>query len=101
MAARKPAPAKAGADRGVLAANVQIHGAGPNGESVWYGPSYPENGEPPAELAAKLPVHVWDAQKVWPTAQDAAAVGLAWEATGPPKPAAGSGDGEDGSDGNS
>lgn len=79
MAARKPRLAKTGAARGVLAANVHIHGGGPDGEDMWFGPSYPENGEPPAELAATLPAHVWDTRKVWPTPDDAAAVGLAWD----------------------
>lgn len=101
MAARKPTLPKAGKDRGVLAANVQIHGAGPNGESVWYGPSYPENGEPPAALAANLPPHVWDAQKVWPTKQDAEAAGLAWDEPIPPTPPAADEEQAGGSNGDS
>lgn len=81
MATKKAPLAKAGADRGVLAANVYVHDGGPDGEAMWFGPSYPQNGQPSDDIAASLPAHVWDARKVWPTPDDAARVGLEY---GPP-----------------
>lgn len=73
MAARKLSLPAASKERGVLAANVYDHAT-----SAWYGPSYAENGPPPAELAGSLPPSVWDVRANWPTRQDAEAVGLAW-----------------------
>ncbi|MCK9929334.1 hypothetical protein MXD62_19480 [Frankia sp. Mgl5] len=58
-----------------LAANVYIRdedGAG----GQWYGPSYPEAGDPPAEAAAGLPDSAFDVRATWPTPDDAARVGL-------------------------
>lgn len=77
----RPTLAQASAESGVLATNVMIHERGPDGptgESVWYGPSYPEAGPVPADVAETLPPSVWDVRANWPTPSDAAAVGLAW-----------------------
>lgn len=79
MATKRPELAKPSAARGVLATNVAVHGAGPDGETVWYGPSYPENGEPPAEAAERMASSVWSVPANWTTKDDAERVGLVWE----------------------
>ncbi len=58
-----------------LAANVFIHGTD-GAEGQWYGPSYPDAGDPPAAAAATLPDSAFDVRATWPTPDDAARVGL-------------------------
>lgn len=64
MATRK-LPLRSG--RGVLATNIVIGG-------VWYGPSYPDAGDPPPD--ADIPDSAYDVRANWPTPDDAARVGL-------------------------
>ncbi|WP_256789825.1 hypothetical protein [Frankia sp. AvcI1] len=69
----KPTPRGAGRRR--LAANVFMHGEDGTG-GQWYGPSYPDAGDPPADVAERLPDVAFDVRETWPTPDDAARVGL-------------------------
>lgn len=60
-----------------LATNVTIGG-------ITYGPSYPENGDPPAD--ADIPESAYDVRANWPTPDDAARAGVDWPGAEVPEP---------------
>lgn len=63
--------------RRTLATNVTV------GDTT-YGPSYPENGEPPADV--NIPDSAYDVRANWATPDDAARAGVDWPGDDLPPP---------------